>query len=289
MKLLTWNIQWGLGCDGNVDLPRIVDTAKALGDADVFCFQEVSRGFNDYDHGEDQPATLATLLPDYTPIFRPAVEITSQDGKPQLFGNMILSRLPVLQVTSHMLPWPAVEARTMQRQGLEVIVETSFGPVSVTTCHLEFHSVEHRAAQIQELLRLHEDRTRRGRLAFRDSTSGPYRTIAPAVAAIVCGDFNLEPEDPLYAEMQRKLADRVPAFVDVWAARHPGMAHAPTAGIADVAQWPGGAHCRDFIFATENLRAGLLDVSVDTETTASDHQPVAVAFDPEILRRERLA
>ena len=45
MKLLTWNIQWGLGCDGNVDLPRIVDTAKAFCDADVFCFQEVSCGF----------------------------------------------------------------------------------------------------------------------------------------------------------------------------------------------------------------------------------------------------
>ena len=75
------------------------------------------------------------------------------------------------------------------------------------------------------------------------------------------------------------------AFVDVWAARHPGKSHAPTAGIADVAQWPGGAHCRDFIFATENLRAGLLDVRVDTETTASDHQPVAVVFDPEILGR----
>ncbi len=285
MKLLTWNIQWGLGCDGNVDLPRIVDTAKAFCDADVFCFQEVSCGFPDLDQGEDQPAVLAALLPDYTPIFKPAVEITSSNGERQLFGNMILSRLPVLQVTSHMLPWPAVEARTMQRQGLEVVVATSFGPVSVTTCHLEFHAVEHRVAQTQELLRLHEDRTRRGRLAFRDSTSGPYRTVAPAVAAIVCGDFNFEPEDALYNEMQRKRDDGVLAFVDVWAARHPGKSHAPTAGIADVAQWPGGAHCRDFIFATENLRAGLLDVHVDTETTASDHQPVAVVFDPEILGR----
>ena len=153
-------------------------------DADVFCFQEVSYGFPDYDLGENQPAVIAALLPGFTPIFRPAVEITSAEGRPQLFGNMILSRLPVLQVTSHMLPWPAVEARTMQRQGLEAIVVSSFGPVSVTTCHLEFHSDLHREAQIRELRRLHEDRTKRGGLAFRDRTSGPYRTIA----AKRCGD-----------------------------------------------------------------------------------------------------
>jgi endonuclease/exonuclease/phosphatase family metal-dependent hydrolase len=281
MKLLSWNIQWGLGCDGNVDLRRIVSTARDFCDADVFCFQEVSHGFPDYDLGENQPAVIAALLPSFTPIFRPAVEITSPDGRPQLFGNMILSRLPVLQVTSHMLPWPAVEARTMQRQGLEAIVGSSFGPVSVTTCHLEFHSALHREAQIRELRRLHEARTKRGRLAFRDNTSGPYRSIAPSVAAIVFGDFNFEPQDSLYDEMQGDFADGVPAFVDMWAARHPGEAHAPTAGIADAAQWPGGPHCRDFIFGTENLKARLLDIRVDTETTASDHQPVAVAFNPD--------
>ena len=42
MKLVTWNIQWGQGCDGRIDLGRIVRTAKDLCDADVFCFQEVS-------------------------------------------------------------------------------------------------------------------------------------------------------------------------------------------------------------------------------------------------------
>ncbi len=30
MRLLTWNIQWGLGMDGRVDLARIVAHARAL-------------------------------------------------------------------------------------------------------------------------------------------------------------------------------------------------------------------------------------------------------------------
>ncbi len=278
MKVVTWNIQWGLGCDGRVDLARIVSDARALCDADVFCFQEISHGFTPYDNDQNQPQRLADLLPDHRPVFRPAVDITARDGKRQVFGNMILSRLPVLQVTSHMLPWPATEAKTMQRQGLETIVLSAFGPISITTCHLEFHAAEHRKAQVDALLQVHAERTRRGRLSFCESADSPYRTIAPAVAALICGDFNFEPDDVLHAAMQQQVAEDIPAFVDVWAAANPGMPHPPTAGVADAAQWPGGPHCRDFIFVTENLGQSIVDVRVDTATTASDHQPVAVTF-----------
>ena len=45
MKLITWNIQWGLGVDGCVNLARIVDTARGMADFDVLCLQEVSRNF----------------------------------------------------------------------------------------------------------------------------------------------------------------------------------------------------------------------------------------------------
>ena len=63
MRLLTWNIQWGKGCDGRVDLARIVATARQFADADVYCFQEVSDHFKALDGGEDQSARLAALLP----------------------------------------------------------------------------------------------------------------------------------------------------------------------------------------------------------------------------------
>jgi len=38
MKLVTWNIQCGKGCGRRGRSARIVSVAKALGDADVFCF-----------------------------------------------------------------------------------------------------------------------------------------------------------------------------------------------------------------------------------------------------------
>lgn len=280
MKLVTWNIQWVLGCDGKVDLRRIVDTAKALCDADVFCFQEISYGFAPHDAGEDQPAILSSLLPGYTPIFRPAVERADPEGRHQVFGNMILSRLPVMEITSHMLPWPATECRSMQRQALEVVVQADFGPVRVTTCHLEYHSVEHRQAQVEHIRQVHENHEKRGRLKYRDTSEGPYRTLATPVGAIICGDFNLGPDDPLHAEMRKPFESGIPTFVDAWMVKHGDAPHAPTTGIADFKQWPQGPHCRDYIFVSENLSERIEDVVVDVETTASDHQPVAISLRP---------
>ena len=81
MRLVTWNIQCGKGCDGVIDLSRIVSVAKSLADADVFCFQEVSDNFTALDGGADQSAQLAALLPDLRPIFGPAVETVDNEGR----------------------------------------------------------------------------------------------------------------------------------------------------------------------------------------------------------------
>ncbi len=55
MKLLTWNIQWGRGCDGRVDLDRIARVARAA-EPDVICLQEVAVNFPGLagSSGEDQ-------------------------------------------------------------------------------------------------------------------------------------------------------------------------------------------------------------------------------------------
>ena len=81
MRLVTWNIQCGKGCDGVVDLARIVAAAKWLADADIFCFQEVSDGFEALDGGADQSAQLAALLPHHRPVFRSAVETIDSGGQ----------------------------------------------------------------------------------------------------------------------------------------------------------------------------------------------------------------
>ncbi|HEX7559996.1 MAG TPA: endonuclease, partial [Usitatibacter sp.] len=70
MKLITWNIQWGRGIDGQVDLERIVRTALNIADFDVICMQEIADNFPGLAGNDDgdQFETLARLLPGYRRI-----------------------------------------------------------------------------------------------------------------------------------------------------------------------------------------------------------------------------
>jgi endonuclease/exonuclease/phosphatase family metal-dependent hydrolase len=258
MRLITWNIQWGKGCDGVVDLARIVAVAKSLADADIFCFQEVSEGFVSLDGGTDQGAQLAALLPDHRAVFRPAVETVDSRGKSNRFGNMTLSRLPILQVASHLLPWPQDNSvRSMRRQALEVTVQTAFGP---------------REAQIERLLDLQQEAS-----TYRQAADArePYGKQVIAASGILCGDFNFDVSDPQHAVLHASSRPGL-NYRDAWTIRHPGRPHDPTCGLHDHVQWKNGADCRDFIFVTEDMTGRVRRVEVDRETAASDHQPVLI-------------
>jgi len=106
MVLVTWNIQWGLGLDGRVDLARIVAAARALGDFDVLCVQEVADNFPGLEgnDGRDQFAELSRLLPGHSRVDAHAVDVRGEDGRRRRFGNAIFSRYGVLSVRRHALP-----------------------------------------------------------------------------------------------------------------------------------------------------------------------------------------
>ena len=276
MRVVTWNIQFGKGRDGRVDLARIVDTARALGDFDVLCLQEVAANHPSLDNGlgEDQPARLAEKLPGYALVFRPAIEAWSPVAR--RFGNLVFSRLPVLQVFSHLLPRPAEPGKkSMQRQALEVVVAAPFGPVRVATTHLEFYSERHRAAQVERLRELHRETAMRAALGERRGPEeGPYETVPRPASAILCGDFNFEPGWPDYAAATATFEEGIPPLLDAWRVMHPGTPHPPTCGIDDPQQWKDGPNTRDFFFVSADLRPRIRAVRVDTTTPASDHQPV---------------
>jgi endonuclease/exonuclease/phosphatase family metal-dependent hydrolase len=273
MRLITWNIQWGKGCDGIVDLARIVSAAKSLADADVFCFQEVSNGFASMDGDTDQGAQLAALLPDHRPVFRPAIETIDPQGKSHRFGNMTLSRLPILQVASHLLPWPQDNSvRSMRRQALEVTVQAAFGALRVTNTHLEYYSAAQRDAQIGRLLDLQQEASTHRQAADERE---PYGRQIIAASGMLCGDFNFDVSDPQHAMLDASSRPGL-NYRDAWTIRHPGVPHAPTCGLHDHVQWKNGADCRDFIFVTDDVAGRVRRVEVDSETAASDHQPVLI-------------
>ena len=274
MHLLTWNIQCGTGCDGVTDLARIVAVARATADADVFCFQEVSRSFSSFADGADQSAELAALLPGYLPVFREAVD---DAGEVYQFGNMTLSRLPVLQIANHLLPWPGAGAtRSMRRSALDVTVRARFGPLRIVNTHLEFHSAQQREAQIQRLLDLQEEASTSSRSATTQSE--PYASQTLAGSSVLCGDFNFDASDRQHALFEKSSGDGL-QYRDAWTICGPGRPRVPTCGLYDRVHWVDGPDCRDFIFVTEDLKHRVRRVVVNTETDASDHQPVLIEID----------
>ena len=275
MRLITWNIQCGKGCDGVTDLARIVAVAKAIADADVFCFQEVSSHFSRLDGGTDQSAQLAKLLPDHLPVFRPAIETIDGEGGLHRFGNMTLSRLPVLQIANHLLPWPGAGAvRSMRRHALEVTVQAAFGPLRIVNTHLEYHSASQREAQINRLLELQQDASS-SPIASASRHDEPYKSQVLASSSLLCGDFNFDVSDPQHALIQQSARPGL-NYRDAWDSCNSGQPRSLTCGLYDHAQWTEGPDCRDFIFTTEDLTGRIRRVEVDGKTDASDHQPVLI-------------
>lgn len=261
MRLLSWNVQWCRGMDGRVDPKRIAAEAKRLADPDVICLQEIARNFPEMagSSGEDQVHELEKSLPGYQAFFAPGVDIPGKRGRRQ-FGNMILTRLPAGRVMRHQLPWPsAADVQSMPRAAAEVVV----GEMRVTTTHLEYYSAEHRGAQIDHLLKLH----REAGVAHRKvDEPGSYESYERGRSAIVCGDFNLKPDDPHH----RRMLDG--GFVDAWQALNAGKPRQPTFHLYD-----GEAqYCCDYIFVTPDLVPRIKSLRIDSETQASDHQPVMV-------------
>jgi endonuclease/exonuclease/phosphatase family metal-dependent hydrolase len=280
MKLITWNVQWCRGVDHVVDPERIVREARRLADFDVLCLQEISDNYPDPrlggNNGEDQFARLASLLPGYTAIPGIAVDHPGDGSRRRLFGNMILSRLPVRQVYRHTLPYPFERGRPcMPRIAVEAEVRGDIGDVRIITTHLEYYSDVQRMAQVNALRTIYAE----GHAYARDAQvtkadGGPFHTYIRPRFALITGDFNFEPESKAHARMLAPFDDDTPPLLDAWDFAHPGEPHASTFKIYEKDE-PGQPelHC-DFIYIGEELRARVRDIRVDRQTQASDHQPV---------------
>ncbi len=275
MKIITWNIQWGLGADGIFDPARIVAHANAMADFDVLCLQEVADNWPDLkgDASGDQFALFARLLPGFDAIAGVALETRDAAGRPKRFGNMTLTRLPVVQVMRHILPWPAQATNNMTRGVIEAVVMTEAGPLRLLNTHLEYSHPEIRAAQVEAIRRIHADAHTRV-VTPRNDAWGTYKWTPSASSAILTGDLNMKPEDPLLGRLSAAFDDGAPAFRDAWGIVHGEKPHAITANIVDQSFAP--AHCCDYVYVTEDLAPRVKSIVCDGDTRVSDHQPLLV-------------
>lgn len=285
MKLLSWNIQWGRGADGETTLQRTVSAIRTLGDFDVICLQEVAVGFAGLQGGApvDGVAVLAAAFPGYSAHFAEAVDMPDGQGGRSLFGNLTLSRLPVGQVFRHSLPRPPEEGvPSMPRVCLEVVVEGPQGPLRVMNTHLEYYSRIQRMTQIAALHTLQCDAVRLAAMQPAaegdDAKAGsPFATLPRPASAVICGDFNCEPGSPEYYRMTAPISADVSGWEDAWRACYGEIAHLCTVGL-NGAEWPDRAYCCDYFFVSADLVDHVEAVAVDQNTAASDHQPIILTI-----------
>ncbi len=302
MKIVSYNIQFGLGKDGRFDLERI---ASEVDGADIIALQEVERHWQRSDY-VDQPARLGQILNSYYWAYGPYFDVdastTDADGRVKnirrQFGNMILSKTPILSTRLFPLPKSALRQRHNMVVGVfEGVVQLrDDGALRIYNAHLGARSQHDRVAQILSI----RDTIRRapaeggawtGNLAHslweshghflweEDATPPPMPE-----SFVLLGDFNLEPKDseydylvgPMDGDLGRLSSPE--EFLDTWVA----------AGYAEedgetYSTGPGEGEPRsvriDYAFVDQSMEKRILGAWIDTAAQGSDHQPYWIELD----------
>ena len=284
MKLISWNIQWGLGADLHLDLGRIVREARRLADFDVLCLQEVADNLPELDAslGEDQLAELALCMPGFTAIPGFATDILGADGRRARFGNVIFSRHPVLRASVHNIPLvPEVHKkprRAMVRNAVEAVIAFPSGPIRVLTTHLEHSSGTQRAFQIERIREVHAFGAARARHPFADSPA-PFAQTLETASTVICGDFNMPPEDPRLARFFEPFSRGTPRLLDAWRVKHPRQPHPHSFHVHERGKKGDSKPvCCDYTLISADLKPRLQSMVYDQSSQASDHQPMVLTL-----------
>ncbi len=302
MKIVTYNIQFGLGKDGRFNPERI---ANDVDGADIIALQEVERHWK-RSGDVDQPERLGRILDRYYWAYGPYFDVDA--STPQLdgtiknvrrqFGNMILSKTPILSTRLFPLPKSALRQRHNMVVGVfeGVVKLQNDGAMRIYNAHLGARSQHDRIMQINSI----RDTIRRapaeggawtGDLAHslwedhghtlweEDATPPPMPE-----SFVLLGDFNLEPKDPEYDHLvgpkDGDLGRLTSAeeFVDTWVA----AGHDENEGVtffADSSESDAKGMRLDYAFVDQTMKKQVLGAWIDEAAQGSDHQPYWIDLD----------
>jgi endonuclease/exonuclease/phosphatase family metal-dependent hydrolase len=271
MKIVTYNIQWGKGRDGRIDLGRIVGT---VAEADVIALQEVERHWREQDH-PDQALRLAALMPGFDWVYGPAVDLAGRrPGERRQIGNMILSRWPIESTRTLPLASRPVHGHVNDQQAVtEAVIHAGGLSFRLYNAHLNYLGAGLRLEQIAAMRTLIDEAPARGGpITAPGASFGPEdewiqlpdgKLPTMPQAAVVLGDFNCTPDSPERHLLAKNLVDALELA---------GLA--PTEGITFPATTNEPPQRLDHIFMTPDLAPLFRRAWIDDEADGSDHQPV---------------
>jgi endonuclease/exonuclease/phosphatase family metal-dependent hydrolase len=231
LRVLCYNIHYGQGTDGRYDLERlagVINQAKP----DLVALQEVDVGVKR--SGRVHEARELGERTGMSVRFGP-----TQHYQGGLYGNAVMSRLPITDVVIHPLPYSEATAErvTYPRGAIAVTVRLDEKrSLRFISTHFQHNLADDRLAEAKAINSL-----------FVEDDSMP---------TILAGDMNAVPQSEPIAELLKHWKN---AADESLAPSAPSVQ--PTSRI-------------DYIFYRPQGRFRLLDAQVIDEPTASDHRPV---------------
>lgn len=231
IRVLCYNIHYGQGTDGVYDIPRLADVIRSV-KPDLVALQEVDVGVQRSGrvHEAQRLAELTGMAVRYGP---------TQHYQGGLFGNAVLSRLPILDVVIHPLPYTesSAERTTYPRGAIAVTVKGPHGkPLRFISTHFQHNVPEDRLAEAKAINKL-----------FAAGDDMP---------TILAGDMNATPDSEPIAELLRHWTNATDE-----AATPTAPATKPRSRI-------------DYVFYRPAADFSLIESKVIPEAVASDHRPV---------------
>ena len=283
MKIVSYNIQFGRGLDGVVDLVR---TCGAIRGADIICLQEVDQWW-ERSGNTDQALEIGGLMPTYYTVFGSSFDVDASArsahgavvNRRRRHGNMILSRWPILGMRCLNLPKRHRDDRfNMQMTCLEAVVDTGDTALRIYNCHAGYLEPVERKAQFECLA---------GAFAAAPAEQGAWsgkadidgddwsnRCRAPPMPAraVVCGDLNSTPDSAEFVKFIEATG-----LVDCWSLADPGNRAATTLRKSSSPEIDIAGKI-DHILVTPDLGERVEAVAIDERADGSDHKPVAAVL-----------
>lgn len=228
VRVMTFNIQHGVGSDGALNLSRTAATITSV-NPDIVGMQEVDVFFSPRSNCADQVAALAALLPMYPyRYFNPSLDYPGdlfQCGwaHRRQYGNLILSKFPIVAAQKTSLPRFGGESRVL----LSTLVFTTYGCLAFHDTHLGIYSAAERDAQAQATWNAVVSFSGFERVVLGDFNAAHFDASLSALwtrmnEAIYAATGRIERPDLIYTTIPASRIMSAAAF-DVGASDHPAQ------------------------------------------------------------------